>query len=86
MKRTKRIDYEFNARQRIYNECLPHLFIFIRAAEGWPAKCTDIIKHSQEGDIIKDHGKPARFGDHNPANYFKVNVFYRMFAPVAAFK
>ncbi len=86
IKRTKRIDYEFNAYQRIYKECLPHLFTFLRYCEGWPAKFGDIMLHTVNGTIIKNHDELVRFGEQNPANYFKINVFFRIFSPLAAFK
>jgi hypothetical protein len=87
-RKNKVIDYEFKAHERIYNECYPHLFKFIRACEGWPAKFDDIRRHALEkGDIVCENNcKRVRFGDLDPNNYFKQNVFYRLFAPISAFK
>jgi hypothetical protein len=83
-------EYNYDARKRIYNECLPHLFRFIRKAQAWPAKFDAIVKHAKDGDIVRidrdGKSQPVRLGDLKANNYFKVHTLYLLFAPIAAVK
>lgn len=86
----KNVEYEYKAKDRIYTNCYPKLFVFIRNCEAWPFKFADILRHTKEGNIINDETNKdntnVRLGDEDIQNYFKVSIIYRFFAPVAAFK
>jgi len=79
----KRIEYEYKARERIYGECYPRLFDFIRQCESWSFKFNDLLRHAKKGNIAE---RNKRFADVDTQNYFKVSAIYRFFAPIAAFK
>lgn len=82
----KNVEYEYKAKDRIYTNCYPKLFVVIRNCEAWPFKFADILRHTKEENIVMDKYGYKRLGDEDIQNYFKVSVIYRFFAPVAAFK
>ncbi|MEL6183774.1 MAG: hypothetical protein AAFU79_04050 [Myxococcota bacterium] len=76
--RNARIEYEFEARKRLYEECGPILFHLSELAERATDRISGLARRGAEGRL--DAG--WSWLDQN--QYYRESTYYRLFAPLAA--
>lgn len=79
------VDFRARIRNRTYEECLPLLFEFINLAETALFKIVNIVEHAKRNELTQS-GKRFSSSANKANDYFRINAFYTLLAPVAAFR
>lgn len=75
--RNARLEYEFEARKRLYKECGPLLFQLSEFAERALGRIGGLARTAASGDLDPGRSWLGR-------GYYSLSTYYRLFAPLAA--
>jgi hypothetical protein len=78
-KKQARLDYEYEARKRLYHECEPLVFELLEFAENAADRIRGLARAARQGDLP---GWLSEEGD----DYYIASTMYYLLAPVAVFK
>lgn len=72
-----RLDYEYEARKRLYHECEPLVFELLEFAENAADRIRSVARSARQGNL------PRWFSDEG---YYTASTMYYLLAPVAVYK
>lgn len=78
--RNARLDYEYDARKRLYTECGPLLFQLSELAERALGRIVGLARAAADGNL--DPGPTSWLG----RDYYNLSTYYRLLAPLAVQK
>jgi cbb3-type cytochrome oxidase subunit 3 len=76
-----RMDYEYDARKRLYQEYEPLIFQLQELGESSYRRIHGLARTARQGNLNPGSGWLS-----NPLSYYSVNTIYRLLAPVAVFR
>ncbi len=79
--RDARLDYEYEAKKRLYEECEPLLFQTIELAENARARIVSLARSAKAGDI-----QPDGAGWLAHPGYYYTSTAFQLLAPMTSFK
>jgi hypothetical protein len=80
-KEDARMDYEYEARKRLYQEYEPLIFQLQELSESAYRRIQGLARTAREGNLNRGSGWLS-----NPLSYYSVNTIYRLLAPMVVFK
>jgi hypothetical protein len=75
-----RLDYDYEARKRLYREFEPLLFLFVEYSESAYYRIYELVRTAKNGNLEPDKGWLSETG------YFTISTIYRLLLPLVIYR